>query len=641
MNLFLRHITLLFFILIAVGCHAQKSGSKSSKANESLQKARTYYDKNKLDDAIQELNKAIKSDIKFIDAYLLRGYIYQDQKEFELCIEDFKKVLELNPKLDIAYYNIAQVQIKAEKYDEAIENLNHYLKQKDISPITKKKAEKALANASFSKNAILNPVPFKPINLGDSINTADDEYWPTISTDNQMLIFTRNEYKQMYNGTAIYREDFYISKKNKDNQWRKAENVGAPINTDGNEGSLAFSPDGQFVFFVACEREDGKGSCDIYIAKRSGDLWKKPINLGSPVNSSKWESSPTFSSDGKTLYFSSNRGGNHMDIWKSEFDGLSWSKPVNVAELNTPEDEMAPFIHPDGKTMYFASSGHPGMGGLDLFYSRLGNDGIWSTPVNLGYPINTSGTEMGIVVDASGDLAYISSNRVGGKGKLDIYAFELYESAKPNKVMYANGTVYNAQNQKLLGAKFELIDLETNKTIVQSTSDERTGEFLVCLPVNKSYALNVSKDGYAFYSENFTLTHNENKLPFHLDVPLKPIQTGSTVVLKNVFFETNKYELLPFSFVELDKLILFLNQNPAVKIEIGGHTDNQGNKESNMVLAKHRAKSVTDYLISKNIAADRITYEGYGDTLPIADNTTPEGRQQNRRTEFKIISVNE
>ena len=332
-----KHIFVFLILIFSLGCNAQKYSTKSKKAIASFEEARIHNDYGRFEEALVAIEKALKQDENFLEAYILRGYVYFDKKEFDLCIADFSRVLEVNPKMIIAYYNIAQAEVEADRYDDAINHLNKFLNQKDISPIAKRKAEHLLSVATFSSEAVKNPVPFNPINLGDSVNTEESEYWPTISTDNKTLIFTRLESKGKSSMGPIFKEDFYMTLKNNEGAWLEAKNVGGPINTRGNEGALALSPDGQFVFFVACNREDGVGDCDLYIAQRSGYLWKKPINLGKPVNSSTWESSPTFSSDGRTLYFSrgvGGRGSKNMDIYKTVFDGASWSIPVPVNELN-------------------------------------------------------------------------------------------------------------------------------------------------------------------------------------------------------------------------------------------------------------------------------------------------------------------
>jgi len=385
------------------------------------------------------------------------------------------------------------------------------------------------------------------------------------------------------------------------------------------------------------------GSCDIYQAFRKGNKWGMPRNLGGPVNSSKWESQPSISADGKTLYFVSNRSGGSggMDIWVTQLaPNNEWTIPRNLGDkINTPFSEETPFIHPDGKTLYFTSDGHVGMGEKDIYVTRKDADGTWSEPKNLGYPINTWNDEQGLFVAASGENAYFSSDRKGGYGKLDLYSFKLYEEARPTRVTYVKGKVKDKETGKPLGAKFELIDLATSEVVIESSSDQIDGKFLVTLPVDHEYALNVSLDEYLFYSEHFSLPKEQDiTKPYRMDVDLQPIKFGEKVVLKNIFFETASFDLLPESTVELDKLVAFMNNNASIHIEIGGHTDNVGKPEDNQLLSENRSKSVRQYLIDHAIPEGRIQYKGYAERQPIDTNETPEGRANNRRTEFKVVS---
>jgi outer membrane protein OmpA-like peptidoglycan-associated protein len=364
--------------------------------------------------------------------------------------------------------------------------------------------------------------------------------------------------------------------------------------------------------------------------------------MGATVNSSTWDSQPSFSSDGKTLYFASKRSGGRgsSDIWRTELqrDG-QWSRPVNLGDtINSRVEEMAPFIHPDDQTLYFSSKGHPGMGGLDLYYSRKGANGNWQTPANMGYPINTFADEITLVVNARGDLAFISSDIPGGKGKQDVYNFPLYKEAQPLLTTYFKGVVYDAETKARLEARFELVDLATSKVIAESTSDPATGEFLLALPTERNYALNVAREGYLFYSDNFSLTgSNTSTRPFIKNIPLKPIRVGETVILRNIFFDTDKYTLKNESVTELEKLILLLLKNPKLRIDISGHTDNEGTAEYNLELSKNRAKTVYEYLIRQGISRERLTYSGYGLSRPVDVNTTEQGRAANRRTEFRVL----
>ena len=301
---------------------------------------------------------------------------------------------------------------------------------------------------------------------------------------------------------------------------------------------------------------------------------------------------------------------------------------------------MAPFIHPDDMTLYFSSKGHHGMGGLDLFYSRKDENNSWRKPVNLGYPINTYADEITLVVNAEGELAYISTDKSGSEGGQDIYSFRLYKEAQPLKATYFKGIVFDKESKKRLEARFELIDLSSGKIVIESRSDPVNGEFLLALPTNKDYALNISKKGYLFYSGHFALKGESSKAkPFIHDIPLQEIRIGETVVLKNIFFDTDQFDLKPESKTELEKLVSLLKNNGKIRIEISGHTDNEGTAAYNLSLSQNRARAVYDYLIQHGIPAARLTFAGYGLTKPVDTNDTEQGRANNRRTEFKIVSV--
>jgi outer membrane protein OmpA-like peptidoglycan-associated protein len=279
------------------------------------------------------------------------------------------------------------------------------------------------------------------------------------------------------------------------------------------------------------------------------------------------------------------------------------------------------------------------MGGFDLFISRMDADGNWSSPVDLGYPINTYADEINLVVNAKGDVAYISSDKLGGKGGMDIYSFKLYKEAQPSMVTYFKGVVFDKETNNRLEAKFELTDLSTGKSVSRSTSDPVTGEFLLALPLDREYGLNVSKPGYLFYSDHFELRGENSKTkPFIYNVPLQPIRVGETVILRNIFFDTDKFELKDESRSELARLISLLKSNPQISIEISGHTDNHGTADHNIVLSKNRAEAVYNYLILNGIAKERLSYSGFGMTRPIDTNDTEAGRANNRRTEFKVVA---
>jgi outer membrane protein OmpA-like peptidoglycan-associated protein len=287
------------------------------------------------------------------------------------------------------------------------------------------------------------------------------------------------------------------------------------------------------------------------------------------------------------------------------------------------------------------------MGGSDLFVSRLDESGIWSKPVNLGYPINTMFDENSLMVSPDGEIAFFASDRKGGYGGLDIYYFNMPVEMRPTKTVYFEGIVYDVQTRLPLAGKFQLIDIKTGKEVVISEADKVTGEFLVTLPIDREYALNVTYPGYAFFSKNFNMTLAENQDAVHMDVPMMPISMEQTVLLANVFFDLGKATLRPESNIELDKLVDFLLKNPTLKIELGGHTDTRGDDKENLKLSNDRAKAVFDYAIAKGVDGKRLTFKGYGETKPVisdteiaklgSDSEKEAAHQSNRRTEYKII----
>lgn len=621
---------------------------KNKKAINFLQEARKLYQSRNNSEAKVYCQKALDKEEEFVEAILLMGYILLVEEDLDGAKARFVKASELNPNFfPGVFLELGALAFKRQKYEEAIGYLNTYINKYDPKGSSLQKAQNYKDGAQFAIDAMANPVPFEPINLGPGVNSEGKEYLGVVSTDQNMIVFTRTIKDQRSpNGLQ---EDFYVSFKMDNGEWSTARNMGAPLNSVVNEGGHSLTADGKAMVFTICEvfgnygkGRYGAGSCDLFVSYRKGNSWTPPKNLGPGINSPFFDSQPSLSTDGKTLLFSSARKGGFgaSDIYEVTISDGKFSRPKNLGPvINTAGREEGVFLHPDGKTMFFSSTGHPGMGKADIFMSKKQDNGTWSKPVNLGYPINTHKDEIDFTVDALGEYAYFTSDRDGGFGDWDIYKFELPQNLKPDPVTYMEGIVFDEKSKEPLGASFELIDLETKEVVVASNSSDESGEFLVCLPAGRNYALNVNKEGYLFYSENFTLTETKDLKPVHKDVPLKKFEVGKSIVLKNVFFDTDKFDLKSQSYAELDKLVQFLQNNPSLKVEIGGHTDNIGNSEDNQLLSKNRAKSVLQYLIQEGISASRLTFAGYAATEPIASNDTPEGRAQNRRTELKIIGT--
>ena len=520
-----------------------------------------------------------------------------------------------------------------------MKNFETYLKNKNITEARKTEVERLILHCRFAIEAIKNPVEFEAERLSDNINTKNNEYWPSISLDGSKLVFTR----LLKPERGVPNEDFYISEYDMDG-WGIATPI-IEINTGENEGAQTLSADGRLLFFTACNRPDGNGSCDIYYSVFNGKFWSKPVNAGIILNSASWDAQPTISSDNRYLYFSSNREGGKgkKDIWRAELleikenGKIRWSVPENVGDsINTPGDEISPFFHPDNKNFYFASDYHPGMGGMDLFLTKLGNGNDFKMPENLGYPINTSENEQGLNISSDGKTAYYASERNPEFG-LDIYTFPLPEEIRPEPVSYVNAKIIDAETGEIIRATVELIQLSSDSAQQRRIKADENGEILLCLPYNANYAFNVSHDGYLFYSKAIQLSRETTlEAPEKVEIKLNRINVGAEMNLYNIYFETDSFRILPASEPELEKLVMFLKTNPNIEVEIQGHTDNTGQPEQNLILSENRAKSVVDYLVLNGIEKNRLQYKGIGENKPVANNDSEEGRKLNRRTTIKI-----
>ncbi len=636
-------ITIVITLLSIFSVIAQpKMTTHSKKAKKLFKEAISYYNNNIDNKAIEKLNAAIDKDYKFVEAYLLLADIYYYHSDYDKEVSFLEKVISIDPDYNTkTYVNLGQAYLHMGKYQSALNNLNIYVsKEKNENKL--KTAYAYIDNCEFALDAIEHPVKFNPVNMGTNVNTEYNDYMPSLTADEEILVTTVDVpiYKDKPHSQQNSQEDFFISYKI-NGEWTASRSIGPPLNTKGNEGSQSIMADGNIMVFAACNRKDGKGSCDIYFSRKVGNNWTPAQNIGYPINTEAWESQPSISYDGKTIYFVSNRKGGYgdKDIWMSTVgkDGY-WQEPVNLGpNINTPEMDASPFIHQDNQSLYFSSTGHIGMGGFDIFLSKRQADGSFSKPKNLGYPINTYKDEEFLIVNAKGNKAFFSSNRPDSRKK-DIYWFNLYDEIRPVPVSYVKGIIYDEDSKQGLSAILELIDLETSETVAKTFSNENTGKYLVCLPTGKNYAFNVSKDQYLFHSENFSLKESNTYVkPYKIDISLSRIKQGKSVVLNNIFFDTDSFNIKPESYPELDKLVVFIRLNIGIKVEIGGHTDNVGSESYNQKLSENRAKSVYNYLISKGVKKERLSYKGYGMKKPLVKNDSPENRAKNRRTEFTII----
>ncbi|MFO7670689.1 MAG: OmpA family protein [Bacteroidales bacterium] len=638
----MKRARVIFIILLTTGIiQGQSYDSNSKKAIKQFEEAVELYKGGDLLNAEAALEKAIKVDDRFTEAYGLLSQICYESGRVDEAIEYYSRTIEIDPEGNPDGYRLlGGLVLRTGDYQRALELLDKFLSfpLEDVS--NRELALSMKASCLFALEAMNNPVPFEPENLGDSVNSELNEYWPCLSVDEQQLMFTVMLPIQSGLDSPSLQEDFYLSKRS-GNHWTQRENAGPPLNTPDNEGAHSVTADGRMLFFTACNRRDGMGQCDIYVTHLENGNWIRPVNLGSPVNSRYSEKHPSVSADGRMLYFTSNRPGGKgsFDIWRSQWNGTGWSIPENLDSVNTSGIEQSPFLHPDQRSLYFSSAGWPGMGQGDLFMTRRRGKDDWSQPLNLGYPINTYSDEIGLSINARGDRAYFASDREG-RNNTDIFTFELPVEIRPVMVSYLTGRVYDSGNMKGVRALIQLIDLETEEVVVESPSFPTEGDYLVTLPTDRDYALNVSAEGYLFFSDHFAFRGEHSQWdPLRRDIPLERVVVGSSVVLNNIFFDSDSHQLLPGSLAELNRMIIFMKENPGVSVEIAGHTDSTGSVAHNQELSSKRAKEVVEYLREKGIETGRLFSAGYGDRKPVAPNDTDQGRALNRRTELTIIEI--
>jgi outer membrane protein OmpA-like peptidoglycan-associated protein/tetratricopeptide (TPR) repeat protein len=598
-----------------------------------------------------------------------KAYLHTANKYEALIF--LEKAIKLDSDLEpMAYYWLGvsyQYHYKFVEAKDKFEICEDRMKDNKFDEI-KKNVRKNIKACDEAIKMIENPERVWVDNIKIA-NTQYPDYCPAISVDESMMIFNSKRNGAMADDGNFF-SDIYVSYK-QNNSWSKPVALGAPLNSDSQDECLALSPDGQSMFVY----KEVNGNGDIYQSFLDGEDWSEPVKLQEgKINTDDNESHASFSHDGIKIYYVTdfeygNKGG--KDIY---FSGAmsrhkeSWGKGMTISRtINTIYDEGSIYMHPDGKTIYFSSKGHNSIGGYDIFKSeRVGNG--WSAPVNMGYPINTPYDENYFVMSASGRHAYLSSDRENGEGDADIYMITFLGPEKPttidtedhllasfvNPIKEANiegpvevesknltvlkGRILDDFTDKPVEAEIEIVDNVKNEVISSFKSNSSTGKFLISLPSGINYGIAVKAEDYLFHSENFNLPEMADYQLVEKDIRLKNVCIGCKIVLNNIFFDTGKSNLRPESTNELTRLLKLMNDIPKLRIEISGHTDNVGSKKSNEQLSERRAKAVVDYLISKGVSASRLEYKGYGDTQPVSPNDTPQGRQQNRRTEFKVLN---
>ncbi|MBW8049994.1 MAG: OmpA family protein [Cytophagales bacterium] len=644
-----------------------------------MQKADYFFEESDYKAAIPLYLEALELDPQGVNKYYKKTFagVATTQYRLGLCylqttfktksIPHLKKAFKMNPLVhaEVQYHLGLAYQLN-HRFDEAIASFRSFkgtLSEKEQIKI--QELNRKILECKNGIEMVKNPVKAKLDNLGPVVNSKYNDFAPVISADESILMFTsrrpgsiggdQDEFGEHY-------EDIYTSY-NIDGNWTEPRNMGKPINTNDHDATIALSPDGKRLFIY---NSDNGG--DIFYSELKGDIWSKPQGFGKNINSKNTEPSVSMTSDHKTIYFSSNKPGGYggLDIYMSKLDAKGkWGQAINLGPvINTKYDDDAPFIQVNGRDLYFSSRGLKGMGDYDIYRSTL-KGGVWSEPENLGYPINTAGADIYFVLSADNKHGYYASDKEDGIGAKDIYMISMPERKKiaavttkrktiktnPKKKIIApvkkvktvtaitilKGTIRDDFTKKPLDAKVVVIDNAKNQTIFQETADPLTGKYQVDLPSGKNYGIRAEKKDYMFHSENVNIPASEGFQEITKDIYLKKIAIGTKVVLKNIFFDLGKANLRPESGAELVKLATLLQENPTIKIEISGHTDNASSWAYNKKLSENRAKSVVDYLRFEGIEEWRLRYAGYSFDKPIASNDTKAGRQLNRRVEFEII----
>ncbi|MCX7955297.1 MAG: OmpA family protein [Bacteroidales bacterium] len=630
--------TLLFFSFLFVSI--MLLSQQNADVNVIYKKILNIYKNGDYEVAVNKALYLFSIDSEYEKLYPLIVDLYFKLNKPDSAMIFYKKYEGLKSKSPEIIYTLGNIMYREGYLLEAINNYIQCKSHAKVDSILKEKALKNYYRCLNAKRYMENAQKIELINLGEGINSCYDEYYPMISVDEKYIIFTRRvpKWGGVSASSSNTQEDFYISYFEGD-KWSNAKPLPGKINTIKNEGASAITADGNYIVFTACDRIEGKGSCDLYYSVKKGDLWSEAFNI-KEINTPFWESQPSLSPDGKYLFFASNRLGGYgeSDIYMSvrQENGM-WSKPILLdSTINTKYAEISPFIHPNGKVLYFSSKGHNSIGGFDIFMSQRIGEFSFSKPVNLGFPINTTKDDIGFIVSSSGNKAFIVSSRTGGYGLNDIYYFILPDSLKTTKTVFFKISVYDSETNKAIEVRCKVINLEKNIVVYDKLTSSNENDYVyIGLPVNEHYGLYIVKEGYMFYSEHFYVSEKDT-IPAVKKIYLSKITKGKSFTLPNIFFDTDSFNLKPLSYTELIQLSEYLKNNTNVSIEICGHTDNSGSDEYNKKLSEKRAYSVYSFLIQQGINKNRMTYKGYGSSKPIASNETSDGRSLNRRTEIVI-----
>jgi outer membrane protein OmpA-like peptidoglycan-associated protein len=624
--------------------------SYGQTAKDHLSKGDHFYLKKDYESALVNYLAALQTEQNDAQTLFKAGVCYLNAEDIKNAVYYLQEAYNRNGAVDPnIHYHLAMAYQRDHQYKKAFD---HFAALKAVNRSLAVLAGKKMAECAMGDSLMDIEVKVEIAPLTE-INSPFAEHSPLLTADGKTLIFTSRRSSDDYQiKSATNYEDVYTSYKN-GNKWSPPTKISPAINVKFNEAAVSLAPDGKTLFLYY---EEGKG--DIYTSFFENGDWSKPTPLNAFINHPLYrESSACVSPDGSKLYFSSNRPGGKggLDIYVCERGANGdWGRPSNLGStVNSRGDEDSPFLHADSVTLYFSSNGHPSLGSNDIFKTTL-TDGKWTTPENLGYPINTSGYDGFFTLSPDKKTGYYSAHPGTKAANTDIYVVNFapgtksaaFDAADPDSLKPAEsetgfivlqGTVTDFYSAAPLSATVILVDNASKKVISKITASE-SGQFELVFPEPGNYGITTEKQGYLFYSMNLNVPTSGKHERMKTDVRMIKPEVGSKVVLKNIFFDVNESALKPESLSELENIENLLIQNPQWRIQINGHTDNLGDAEKNLDLSLKRAEAVVEYLIKQGVAPSRLQAKGYGSERPLVSNDDEEeGRQINRRTEIEIV----
>ncbi len=648
----MRHFLIILTLLVTQLVPLQGQEKEDPCPLSDNKKARKLYEKaldvarSDKNEARALLKEALDLDSEFGRANFVMADLLIKQKRVADAEPYLRTVARVCPDLDpMVFYRLGSIAFENKNWKESHTFLKTFVESRSRKEAEKSEARTMMKACDFYLQGYANPVPFNPNPLTE-ISTSADEYLPVITPDNETAYFTRSTFLEEkftggINTERKRQERFSFASIVGSNSFQIGTPMPAPFNMNNNEGGASLSADNRYMFFTICKNDGGDQlNCDLFYTVFSGGKWSEIKNAGPNINGKDtWESQPSLSSDGRTLYFSSNRAGGlgGIDIWKCVKDAKgNWGIPENLGpRINTDGNEKSPFFHSDGQTLYFSSTGHLGYGGYDIYLSKLSKDTGWIAPKNIGYPINSERDDLGFFVSTDGKYGYFASDKLKGNGGWDVYSFELYKEARPERVLFVSGALRDENNQVISDAKVEIKNTKTRKVTTVEV-DSLTGKYVAVVAFDEDHILTVKQPGKAFTSQYFSAADSTIGKPMKMDLKVEDIKVGKPYKLNNIYFKTSSSLLNEETIFIIEELTKFLQENKTVSIAIHGHTDNAGNAADNLKLSTDRAKMVYDLLVLNGIDAQKLSYKGFGATKPIASNITEKGKALNRRTEFMV-----